>query len=162
MLNRPRSSRDRGTFAAHSVRSTRISVIRRDFTLSTEAGRLLVLSRSKISASNWYRPGAPVQTAPTINGRIDIRCNRRQFGEQEANDLGCIAFRASGLHQVSRRTNVGPRWRGLDPSRMQADRQLAVVMVFMVVYYVCLVSTDYCAGIEPHHPARGFAYFALS
>jgi len=71
-----------------------------------------------------------LQTAPTINGRIDdTGVIEGQFGEQEANDLGLVlrsgALPAS-IKYLEERTVRSLVGRGLDPSRSAGlDRQLA-------------------------------------
>jgi preprotein translocase subunit SecD len=112
-----------------------------DFTLSTEAGRRFgPFTEQNIGKQLGIVLEHRLQTAPTINGRIDdTGVIEGQFGEQEANDLGLVlrsgALPAS-IKYLEERT-VGPSL-GADSIRhgVQASViSLIVVMMFMVVYY---------------------------
>jgi preprotein translocase subunit SecD len=112
-----------------------------DFTLSTEAGRRFgPFTEQNIGKQLGIVLERKLQTAPTINGRIDdTGVIEGQFGEQEANDLGLVlrsgALPAS-IRYLEERT-VGPSL-GADSIRhgVQASIiSLIVVMVFMVFYY---------------------------
>jgi preprotein translocase subunit SecD len=112
-----------------------------DFTLSTEAGRRFgPFTEQNIGKELGIVLEHRLQTAPTINGRIeDTGVIEGQFGEQEANDLGLVlrsgALPAS-IKYLEERT-VGPSL-GADSIRhgVQASVvSLVVVMIFMVVYY---------------------------
>jgi len=128
--------------SATAVRSTKnIGYYDVDFTLSTEAGRRFgPFTEQNIGKQLGIVLEHRLQTAPTINGRIDdTGVIEGQFGEQEANDLGLVlrsgALPAS-IKYLEERT-VGPSL-GADSIRhgVQASIvSLLVVMVFMVVYY---------------------------
>ena len=128
--------------SATAVRSTKnIGYYDVDFTLSTEAGRRFgPFTEQNIGKQLGVVLEHRMQTAPTINGRIDdTGVIEGQFGEQEANDLGLVlrsgALPAS-IKYLEERT-VGPSL-GADSIRhgVQASIvSLVVVMVFMVVYY---------------------------
>ena len=128
--------------SATAVRSTKnIGFYDVDFTLSTEAGRRFgPFTEQNIGKQLGIVLERRLQTAPTINGRIDdTGVIEGQFGEQEANDLGLVlrsgALPAS-IKYLEERT-VGPSL-GADSIRhgVQASIiSLLVVMIFMVVYY---------------------------
>ena len=128
--------------SATAVRSTKnIGFYDVDFQLSTEAGRRFgPFTEQNIGKQLGIVLEHRLQTAPTINGRIDdTGVIEGQFGEQEANDLGLVlrsgALPAS-IKYLEERT-VGPSL-GADSIRhgVQASIvSLVVVMVFMVVYY---------------------------
>jgi preprotein translocase subunit SecD len=128
--------------SATPVRSTKnIGFYDVDFTLSTEAGRRFgPFTEQNIGKQLGIVLEHKLQTAPTINGRIDdTGVIEGQFGEQEANDLGLVlrsgALPAS-IKYLEERT-VGPSL-GADSIRhgVQASIiSLIVVMVFMVFYY---------------------------
>jgi preprotein translocase subunit SecD len=128
--------------SATAVRSTKnIGFYDVDFTLSTDAGRRFgPFTEQNIGKQLGIVLEHRLQTAPTINGRIDdTGVIEGQFGEQEANDLGLVlrsgALPAS-IKYLEERT-VGPSL-GADSIRhgVQASIvSLLVVMVFMVVYY---------------------------
>src|SRR6202047_482925 len=128
--------------SATAVRSTKnIGFYDVDFTLSTEAGRRVgPFTEQNIGKQLGIVLEHRLQTAPTINGRIDdTGVIEGQFGEQEANDLGLVlrsgALPAS-IKYLEERT-VGPSL-GADSIRhgVQASIvSLLVVMVFMVVHY---------------------------
>jgi preprotein translocase subunit SecD len=128
--------------SATAVRSTKnIGFYDVDFTLSTDAGRRFgPFTEQNISKQLAIVLEHRLQTAPTINGRIDdTGVIEGQFGEQEANDLGLVlrsgALPAS-IKYLEERT-VGPSL-GADSIRhgVQASIvSLLVVMIFMVVYY---------------------------
>jgi preprotein translocase subunit SecD len=128
--------------SATAVRSTKnVGFYDVDFTLSTEAGRRFgPFTEQNIGKQLGIVLEHKLQTAPTINGRIDdTGVIEGQFGEQEANDLGLVlrsgALPAS-IKYLEERT-VGPSL-GADSIRhgVQASIvSLLVVMVFMVVYY---------------------------
>jgi preprotein translocase subunit SecD len=112
-----------------------------DFTLSTEAGaRFGPFTEQNIGKQLGIVLEHKLQTAPTINGRIDdTGVIEGQFGEQEANDLSLVlrsgALPAS-IKYLEERT-VGPSL-GADSIRhgVQASIiSLVVVLIFMVVYY---------------------------
>src|ERR1700676_640898 len=112
-----------------------------DFTLSTDAGRRFgPFTEQNIGKQLGIVLEHRLQTAPTINGRIDdTGVIEGQFGEQEANDLALVlrsgALPAS-IKYLEERT-VGPSL-GADsiPHGGKASIiSLPVVMVFMVVYY---------------------------
>src|SRR6266478_797122 len=127
---------------ATAVRSTKnIGYYDVDFTLSTEAGRRFgPFTEQNIGKQLGIVLEHRLQTAPTINGRIDdTGVIEGQFGEQEANDLGLVlrsgALPAS-IKYLEERT-VGPSL-GADSIRhgVQASVfSLVVVMLFMLVYY---------------------------
>jgi len=128
--------------SATAVRSTKnIGFYDVDFTLSTDAGRRFgPFTEQNIGKQLAIVLEHRLQTAPTINGRIDdTGVIEGQFGEQEANDLGLVlrsgALPAS-IKYLEERT-VGPSL-GADSIRhgVQASIvSLVVVMIFMVVYY---------------------------
>jgi preprotein translocase subunit SecD len=128
--------------SATAIRSTKnIGYYDVDFTLSTEAGRRFgPFTEQNIGKQLGIVLEHRLQTAPTINGRIDdTGVIEGTFGEQEANDLGLVlrsgALPAS-IKYLEERT-VGPSL-GADSIRhgVQASIvSLLVVMVFMVVYY---------------------------
>jgi preprotein translocase subunit SecD len=128
--------------SATAVRSTKnIGYYDVDFQLSTEAGRRFgPFTEQNIGKQLGIVLEHRLQTAPTINGRIDdTGVIEGQFGEQEANDLALVlrsgALPAS-IKYLEERT-VGPSL-GADSIRhgVQASIvSLLVVMVFMVVYY---------------------------
>ena len=128
--------------SATAVRSTKnIGFYDVDFTLSTDAGRRFgPFTEQNIGKQLGIVLEHRLQTAPTINGRIDdTGVIEGQFGEQEANDLGLVlrsgALPAS-IKYLEERT-VGPSL-GADSIRhgVQASIvSLVVVMIFMVVYY---------------------------
>jgi preprotein translocase subunit SecD len=128
--------------SATAVRSTKnIGFYDVDFTLSTDAGRRFgPFTEQNIGKELGIVLEHRLQTAPTINGRIDdTGVIEGQFGEQEANDLGLVlrsgALPAS-IKYLEERT-VGPSL-GADSIRhgVQASIvSLLVVMIFMVVYY---------------------------
>ena len=128
--------------SATAVRSTKnIGYYDVDFTLSTEAGRRFgPFTEQNIGKQLGVVLEHRMQTAPTINGRIDdTGVIEGQFGEQEANDLGLVlrsgALPAS-IKYLEERT-VGPSL-GADSIRhgVQASIvSLLVVLIFMVVYY---------------------------
>src|ERR1700736_2198427 len=128
--------------SATAVRSTKnIGFHDVDFTLSTDAGRRFgPFTEQNIGKQLGIVLEHRLQTAPTINGRIDdTGVIEGQFGEQEANDLGLVlrsgALPAS-IKYLEERT-VGPSL-GADSIRhgVQASIvSLIVVMLFMVVYY---------------------------
>jgi preprotein translocase subunit SecD len=128
--------------SATAVRSTKnIGFYDVDFTLSTDAGRRFgPFTEQNIGKQLGIVLEHRLQTAPTINGRIDdTGVIEGQFGEQEANDLGLVlrsgALPAS-IKYLEERT-VGPSL-GADSIRhgVQASIvSLLVVMIFMVVYY---------------------------
>jgi preprotein translocase subunit SecD len=128
--------------SATAVRSTKnIGYYDVDFTLSTEAGRRFgPFTEQNIGKQLGVVLEHHMQTAPTINGRIDdTGVIEGQFGEQEANDLGLVlrsgALPAS-IKYLEERT-VGPSL-GADSIRhgVQASIvSLLVVLIFMVVYY---------------------------
>ena len=128
--------------SATAVRSTKnIGFFDVDFTLSTDAGRRFgPFTEQNIGKQLGIVLEHRLQTAPTINGRIDDSgVIEGQFGEQEANDLGLVlrsgALPAS-IKYLEERT-VGPSL-GADSIRhgVQASIvSLLVVMIFMVVYY---------------------------
>ena len=112
-----------------------------DFTLSTDAGRRFgPFTEQNIGKQLGIVLDHKLQTAPTINGRIDdTGVIEGQFGQQEANDLALVlrsgALPAS-IKYLEERT-VGPSL-GADSIRhgVQASViSLIVVMVFMVIYY---------------------------
>ena len=128
--------------SATAVRSTKnIGYYDVDFNLSTEAGRRFgPFTEQNIGKQLGVVLEHRMQTAPTINGRIDdTGVIEGQFGEQEANDLGLVlrsgALPAS-IKYLEERT-VGPSL-GADSIRhgVQASIiSLLVVLIFMVVYY---------------------------
>src|SRR5579864_3775688 len=128
--------------SATPVRSTKnIGFYDVDFTLSTEAGRRFgPFTEQNIGKQLGIVLEHKLQTAPTINGRIDdTGVIEGQFGETEANDLGLVlrsgALPAS-IKYLEERT-VGPSL-GADSIRhgVQASiTSLLVVMIFMVFYY---------------------------
>jgi len=128
--------------SATAVRSTKnIGFYDVDFTLSTDAGRRFgPFTEQNIGKQLGIVLEHRLQTAPTINGRIDdTGVIEGQFGEQEANDLALVlrsgALPAS-IKYLEERT-VGPSL-GADSIRhgVQASIvSLLVVMIFMVVYY---------------------------
>ncbi len=128
--------------SATALRSTKnIGFYDVDFVLSTEAGRRFgPFTEQNIGKQLGIVLEHRLQTAPTINGRIeDTGVIEGQFGEQEANDLGLVlrsgALPAS-IKYLEERT-VGPSL-GADSIRhgVQASIvSLVVVMIFMVVYY---------------------------
>jgi preprotein translocase subunit SecD len=128
--------------SATAVRSTKnIGFHDVDFTLSTDAGRRFgPFTEQNIGKQLGIVLEHRLQTAPTINGRIDdTGVIEGQFGEQEANDLALVlrsgALPAS-IKYLEERT-VGPSL-GADSIRhgVQASIvSLLVVMIFMVVYY---------------------------
>ena len=128
--------------SATAVRSTKnIGYYDVDFTLSTDAGRRFgPFTEQNIGKELGIVLEHRLQTAPTINGRIDdTGVIEGQFGEQESNDLGLVlrsgALPAS-IKYLEERT-VGPSL-GADSIRhgVQASVvSLLVVMIFMVVYY---------------------------
>jgi preprotein translocase subunit SecD len=128
--------------SATAIRSTKnIGFYDVDFTLSTDAGRRFgPFTEQNIGKQLGIVLEHRLQTAPTINGRIDdTGVIEGQFGEQEANDLGLVlrsgALPAS-IKYLEERT-VGPSL-GADSIRhgVQASIvSLLVVMIFMVVYY---------------------------
>jgi len=128
--------------SATAVRSTKnICFYDVDFTLSTDAGRRFgPFTEQNIGKQLAIVLEHRLQTAPTINGRIDdTGVIEGQFGELEANDLGLVlrsgALPAS-IKYLEERT-VGPSL-GADSIRhgVQASIvSLVVVMIFMVVYY---------------------------
>ena len=128
--------------SATPVRSTKnIGFYDVDFQLSTDAGRRFgPFTEQNIGKQLGIVLEHRLQTAPTINGRIDdTGVIEGQFGEQEANDLGLVlrsgALPAS-IKYLEERT-VGPSL-GADSIRhgVQASIvSLLVVMIFMVVYY---------------------------
>jgi len=130
--------RDRpGPSQPTSLRSTRYRLLRRGFHPFHRAGAVWFLSRSKISASNWYRPGDRCKPHHHQRPIDDTGVIEGQFGEQEANDLGWYASGAlPPPSSISKNELVGPSRARIDPSRSAGlDRRLLVVMVFMVVYY---------------------------
>lgn len=128
--------------SATPVRSTKnVGFYDVDFQLSTDAGRRFgPFTEQNIGKELGIVLEHRLQTAPTINGRIDdTGVIEGQFGEQEANDLGLVlrsgALPAS-IKYLEERT-VGPSL-GADSIRhgVQASVvSLLVVMIFMVVYY---------------------------
>ncbi len=128
--------------SATAVRSTKnIGFYDVDFQLSTDAGRRFgPFTEQNIGKQLGIVLEHRLQTAPTINGRIDdTGVIEGQFGQQEANDLGLVlrsgALPAS-IKYLEERT-VGPSL-GADSIRhgVQASIvSLLVVMIFMVVYY---------------------------
>jgi preprotein translocase subunit SecD len=128
--------------SATAVRSTKnVGYFDVDFTLSTEAGRRFgPFTEQNIGKELGIVLEHQLQTAPSINGRIDDSgVIEGQFGEAEANDLGLVlrsgALPAS-IKYLEERT-VGPSL-GADSIRhgVQASiTSLLVVMIFMVVYY---------------------------
>ena len=128
--------------SATAVRSTKnIGYYDVDFQLSTEAGRRFgPFTEQNIGKQLGVVLEHRLQTAPTINGRIDdTGVIEGQFREEEANDLALVlrsgALPAS-IKYLEERT-VGPSL-GADSIRhgVQASIvSLLVVMVFMVVYY---------------------------
>jgi preprotein translocase subunit SecD len=128
--------------SATAVRSTKnIGFYDVDFQLSTDAGRRFgPFTEQNIGKQLGIVLEHRLQTAPTINGRIDdTGVIEGQFGQQEANDLALVlrsgALPAS-IKYLEERT-VGPSL-GADSIRhgVQASIvSLLVVMIFMVVYY---------------------------
>ena len=128
--------------SATAIRSTKnIGFYDVDFTLSTDAGRRFgPFTEQNIGKQLGIVLEHKLETAPTINGRIDdTGVIEGRFGEQEANDLGLVlrsgALPAS-IKYLEERT-VGPSL-GADSIRhgVQASIvSLVVVMIFMVVYY---------------------------
>jgi preprotein translocase subunit SecD len=128
--------------SATAVRSTKnIGFYDVDFQLSTEAGRRFgPFTEQNIGKQLGIVLERRLQTAPTINGRIDdTGVIEGQFGEQEANDLGLVlrsgALPAS-IKYLEERT-VGPSL-GADSIRhgVQASIvSLLAVVIFMVIYY---------------------------
>jgi len=128
--------------SATAVRSTKnIGFYDVDFQLSTDAGRRFgPFTEQNIGKQLGIVLEHRLQTAPTINGRIDdTGVIEGQFGQQEANDLALVlrsgALPAS-IKYLEERT-VGPSL-GADSIRhgVQASIvSLLVVMIFMVLYY---------------------------
>jgi len=98
--------------SATAVRSTRISLLRRGFHPFHEAGRRFVLSRSKI----WQAIGIVLehrlQTAPTINGRIDDTGVSKASSRAGTNDLGLVlrSGRFRPPSSISKNERSVPRW----------------------------------------------------